>query len=381
MLAAITHRGPDEGGVDAYGACVLGHRRLRVLDLDTGFQPAENETSDVHVVFNGEIYEFQALREELLAAGHELRGTGDTATLPHLYEEHGPRFAERLHGMFALALWDAPRERLVLARDRIGKKPLLWTQLPDGTLAFASELKALVRLPALRREVDPQALDAFLALQYVPGPGTALEGVHKLPPGHVLVWERGSVTVEEYWRLEPEPAERSDEEWFELVRCVALVAREGLVAAVPAEGDGDVLAGELGDQEHRQRRLVPERLVERPGEPRQQRLRVELDLELLVTRAVAARDRARVRPLVVPRVREADRERAHGLGRGRRHHGDDDARVEAAREERPEGHVRDEPAPDGRGDPLAHELEPLLVAPLGRLGLEPPVLLLSLIHI
>lgn len=241
MLAAIVHRGPDEGGVDAYGACVLGHRRLKVIDLETGFQPVDNEAGDVHAVFNGELYEFRALREELDAKGHELRGTGDTPTLPHLYEEHGPRFAELLHGMFALALWDASRERLVLARDRIGKKPLLWTQLPDGTLAFASELKALVRLPTLRREVDPTAIDAYLALQYVPGPGTAMKGVNKLPPGHVLVWERGTVTVERYWSLEPEQAQRSNEEWLELVReTVTAAVRRRLIADVPL---GALLSG------------------------------------------------------------------------------------------------------------------------------------------
>jgi asparagine synthase (glutamine-hydrolysing) len=241
MLAAIVHRGPDEGGVDAYGACVLGHRRLKVIDLETGFQPVDNEAGDVHAVFNGELYEFRALRAELQAKGHAIRGTGDTPTLPHLYEEHGPRFVERLHGMFALALWDASRERLVLARDRIGKKPLLWTQLPDGTLAFASELKALVRLPSLRREVDPAAIDAYLALQYVPGAGTALRGVNKLPPGHLLVWERGTVTVERYWELEPTRAERSDDEWLELVReTVTAAVRRRLIADVPL---GALLSG------------------------------------------------------------------------------------------------------------------------------------------
>src|SRR5439155_21954288 len=107
-------------------------------------------------------------RAELAAKGHIVRGTGDTPVIPHLYEEHGPRFVERLSGMFAIALWDARAGRLVLARDRVGKKPLLWTRLPDGTLAFASELKALVLLPGLVREVDPRSLDAYLALQYVP---------------------------------------------------------------------------------------------------------------------------------------------------------------------------------------------------------------------
>src|SRR6478736_8445199 len=215
MNAALVHRGPDEGSVDAFGRCILGHRRLQVIDLATGSQPVTNETGDVTAVFNGELYNFHELRREL--SGHEVRGTGDTPVIPHLYEEHGVAFVERLGGMFTLALWDAPRERLVLARDRVGKKPLLWTLLPDGTLAFASELKALLRLPGVSRELDPAALDAYLALQYVPS-GTALRGVEKLPPGHVLVAEGGNVTVEPYWSLEPRAEELGDQEWLERVR-------------------------------------------------------------------------------------------------------------------------------------------------------------------
>src|SRR4051812_24535303 len=123
MRATIVHRGPDEGSTDAFGHCVLGHQRLKVLDLDTGYQPVSNEAGDVVAVFNGELYNFGELRAEL--DGHALRGTGDTPVLPHLYEESGPRFVERLDGMFALALWDAPRERLVLARGRRRQKTLL----------------------------------------------------------------------------------------------------------------------------------------------------------------------------------------------------------------------------------------------------------------
>ena len=186
MNAALVHRGPDEGSVDAFGRCVLGNRRLQVIDLATGSQPVANESGDVVAVFNGELYNFRELRAEL--AGHEVRGSGDTPVIPHLYEESGLAFVSRLEGMFAIALWDAGRERLVLARDRVGKKPLLWTRLGDGTLAFASELKALLRLPGVSRELDPAALDAYLALQYVPT-GTALRGVEKLPPGHLLVAE------------------------------------------------------------------------------------------------------------------------------------------------------------------------------------------------
>src|SRR5262245_47307840 len=238
MRAALVHRGPDDGSTDIFGRCVLGHQRLKVIDLDTGYQPVANEAGDVAAVFNGEAYNFAALRDEL--RGHQIRGTGDTPVLPHLYEESGPRFVERLHGMFALALWDSVRDRLVLARDRLGKKPLLWTRLPDGTLAFASELKALLRLPGVSRELDPAALDAYLALQYVPA-GTALRAVEKLPPGHLLVAEGESVRVEPYWSLEPRTGELRDEEWLERVRAtVGASVRRRLVADVPL---GALLSG------------------------------------------------------------------------------------------------------------------------------------------
>jgi asparagine synthase (glutamine-hydrolysing) len=239
MRAALVHRGPDEGSTDTFGHCVLGHQRLKVVDLETGYQPVTNEPGDVVAVFNGEAYNFRALRAEL--RDHEVRGTGDTPILPHLYEESGPRFVERLHGMFALALWDAGRERLVLARDRLGKKPLLWTRLADGTLAFASELKALLRLPGTSREVDLEAIDAYLALQYVPGDRTALHGVRKLPPGHVLVAERETERIERYWNAEPADASTREEEWLERVRStVSAAVQKRLVADVPL---GALLSG------------------------------------------------------------------------------------------------------------------------------------------
>ncbi len=237
MNAALVHRGPDEGSVDAFGRCVLGNRRLQVIDLETGSQPVANEAGDVVAVFNGELYNFRDLRAGLGA--HEVRGTGDTPVIPHLYEEHGVGFVERLEGMFALALWDADRDRLVLARDRVGKKPLVHTRLADGSLAFASEVKALLRLPGVRVEPDPAQLDAYLALQYVPG-GTGLQGIEKLSPGHVLVAEGGRVSVEPYAELhELEP--RSDAEWLDLVRDEVTAAVERrLVADVPV---GALLSG------------------------------------------------------------------------------------------------------------------------------------------
>jgi asparagine synthase (glutamine-hydrolysing) len=239
MRAALVHRGPDDGSTDVFGPCVLGHQRLKVIDLDTGYQPVANESGDVVAVFNGEIYNFESLRVEL--TGHEVRGTGDTPILPHLYEESGPHFVEQMHGMFALALWDASRERLLLARDRLGKKPLLYTRLPDGTLAFASELKALLRLPGLARDVDLDAIDAYLALQYVPGDRTALRGIRKVPPGHVLVVQAAGEQLHRYWEPQAAAPSAGDDEWLERVRStVADAVRKRLVADVPL---GALLSG------------------------------------------------------------------------------------------------------------------------------------------
>jgi asparagine synthase (glutamine-hydrolysing) len=238
MNEAIVHRGPDHGAVAAYGRCVLGYRRLAIIDLATGDQPIENERGDVAAVFNGELYNFRALRRELEARGHEIRGTGDSPLIPHAYEEWGLEFVERLEGMFAIALWDRGAERLVLARDRLGKKPLVYAELPDGTVAFASETKALLRLPEVPRELDLAELDAFLALQYVPRSG--LRAVQKVPPASFAVFEHGSVRVERYWR--PRPAQ-GEGDWLERVRSeVTAAVRRRLVADVPL---GALLSGGL----------------------------------------------------------------------------------------------------------------------------------------
>jgi asparagine synthase (glutamine-hydrolysing) len=243
MSEAIVHRGPDEHGVDTLGRCALGHRRLRVVDLRHGQQPARNEDGSVMVVFNGELYNFKALRADLEAKGHRIPGHGDTAAIPHLYEEYGVDFVERLEGMFALALWDESRERLVLARDRLGKKPLLTAHLPDGSFVFASELKALLQLPQLERELDLQALDAYLALQYVPGTATPLRGVRKLAPGHLLVLEGGHEHEQRYWKPAPRAPEgvTTHAEWLDAVRSTVTEAvRDRLVADVPI---GALLSG------------------------------------------------------------------------------------------------------------------------------------------
>jgi asparagine synthase (glutamine-hydrolysing) len=238
MNDAIVHRGPDHGAVASHGRCVLGYRRLSIIDLVTGDQPLANEDGEIVAVFNGEIYNFRELRRDLEALGHEIRGTGDSPLIPHAYEEWGLDFAERLEGMFAIALWDRGRERLVLVRDRLGKKPLLYARLPDGPLAFASETKALLRLPGLPRELDLEQLDAYLALQYVPRSG--LKAIDKVPPGSLVVAEGGGLRVMRYWRPEPAPA---GGDWVERVREeVTAAVRRRLVSDVPL---GALLSGGL----------------------------------------------------------------------------------------------------------------------------------------
>jgi asparagine synthase (glutamine-hydrolysing) len=201
MCEAIIHRGPDSRGLHIDGGVGLGIQRLRVIDLDTGDQPIFNEDGSIVVVLNGEIYNFVALRERLRAAGHHFATKADTEVIVHLYEELGPRCVDQLHGMFAFALWDSRRQRLLLGRDRVGKKPLYYSHR-DGVLSFASELAALLADPAIPRDVDHEALDAYLAYRWVPSPRTAFSGVRKLEPGSVLTFDGGEPRTERYWHLD-----------------------------------------------------------------------------------------------------------------------------------------------------------------------------------
>src|SRR6266540_3364042 len=196
----LRHRGPDGDGRWVGAQAGLAMRRLAIIDLETGDQPVSNELGDVVAVVNGELYNYRELRAELEAKGHSFRGVGDVEVVPHLYEEHGERFVERLRGMFALALWDEARGRLVLARDRFGIKPLYLAEVPAG-LAFASEIAPLLALGAPARP-DLQAIADFLSLGYVPAEATGLEDVRALAPGTVLSWEAGRVEERRYWQLE-----------------------------------------------------------------------------------------------------------------------------------------------------------------------------------
>jgi asparagine synthase (glutamine-hydrolysing) len=212
MLRTLAHRGPDDHVVHPEAGAVLGTRRLSIIDVAGGRQPLVNEDGSVVAAQNGEIYNYVELRRELLARGHTLRSDGDTETLVHLYEEFGERMVDHLRGMFAIAIWDAARGRLVLARDRLGKKPLYW-RLAAGRLSFGSELKALLADPSLHPSISRPGLALYLAYQYVPSPLSILEDVQKLPPASVLVWDDGEPAIERYWVPEYEPkSNRSFEE-------------------------------------------------------------------------------------------------------------------------------------------------------------------------
>jgi len=208
MSAKLVHRGPDSDGTFLDGPVGLAARRLAIIDLAGGDQPIANEDGTITVVQNGELYNYPELRLELQRAGHRFRTSCDTEVLVHLYEREGEAFARRLRGMFAVALWDAPRRRLVLARDRYGIKPLYYRE-ENGGLEFASELRSLPR-----GEIDLDALEAFLAFNSIPAPLTIFREARKLPPGHVLVWESGQTRLERYARPAPVPASelRSDDE-------------------------------------------------------------------------------------------------------------------------------------------------------------------------
>ncbi len=202
MNDSLVHRGPDADGY-LFRDCVgLAMRRLAIIDIAGGQQPVSNETGDVHVVFNGEIYNFVALRRELEACGHVFRTRSDTEVIVHAYEEWGDACVTRFEGMFAFALLDqrpaADGDRLLIARDHLGKKPIYYADL-DGTLVFGSELKPLLLHPKVRREVDPEALGHFLALRFVPSPLSVFRDVRKLPPGHTLAVSRAGVTIRRYW--------------------------------------------------------------------------------------------------------------------------------------------------------------------------------------
>ncbi len=204
MRDALTHRGPDEAAswINPTGHVGLGHRRLSIVDLSSGQQPMPNEDQQVWIAFNGEIYNHTRLRPALESAGHRYRTHSDTETIIHSYEEHGVSSAKQLRGMFAYAIWDETKQQLTLARDRVGIKPLYYSLLPDGTLHFASEIKALIESKAVAPELNYNVLADQFANRYTSGDETMFKGVKRLSPGHTLTWQNGKIEISQYWQLD-----------------------------------------------------------------------------------------------------------------------------------------------------------------------------------
>jgi asparagine synthase (glutamine-hydrolysing) len=241
MRDVIRHRGPDDCGIYLDGNAGLGHRRLSIVDVSGGHQPMPNEDGSLHVVYNGEIYNHSDYREGLEARGHTYRTHCDTETILHLYEEKGARCVEDLRGMFAFAVWDSRRRELFIARDRLGVKPLYYVHREDGSLFFASEIKALLEARAARPELNYRVLPDYLANHGASGDETLFEGVRRLPPGHTMLWRDGRVEIKKYWDVSYTPKDgggdgraKSDEtyvsEWSELFRTSV---RLRLMADVP----------------------------------------------------------------------------------------------------------------------------------------------------
>ncbi len=238
MRDVLRHRGPDDAGVFVDGHAALAHRRLSIVDLAAGHQPLANEDETVWIVFNGEIYNHASIRAELESAGHRYRTRSDTETIVHAYEQWGDACVERLRGMFAFAIWDAPRRRLLLARDRLGIKPLYWT-LARGRLLFGSEIKAILESGLVQASANEAVVPELLSTRYLSGSETLFTGIHRLMPGHTLVYEDGAVTTRQYWdvpvgQTSGDLAGRSDGELVERFRALLEESvRLRLMADVP----------------------------------------------------------------------------------------------------------------------------------------------------
>jgi asparagine synthase (glutamine-hydrolysing) len=209
MADAIVHRGPDDEGYYIKGQIGLGFRRLSIIDLSGGHQPLSNEDGSIWIIFNGEIYNYQELRSELVSKGHIFRTKSDTEVIVHLYEEFGPDCTKKLRGMFAFAIWDSVRKTLFLARDRVGIKPLYY-YLAENFISFGSEMKAILVDPAVRREIDPAMIDRFLTYYYLPGSATLFRNFFKLYPGHWLLVSGGKIQIQSYWDLHFQPFEAGE---------------------------------------------------------------------------------------------------------------------------------------------------------------------------
>ncbi len=221
MADQIIHRGPDDEGFFIENGVALGARRLKIIDLETGHQPQCNEDGKIWITYNGEIYNFLELRRELEEKGHKFKTKSDTEVIIHLYEEEGEEGLKKLRGMFAFGIWDGRKRRLLLARDRIGKKPLYYT-IADSTIVFSSEIKGILKYGRVERELDLNALDLYLTLEYIPSPLSIFKGIKKLMPGHYLIFDEKGAQEKSYWELErvevPSDIEEIKERLRELIK-------------------------------------------------------------------------------------------------------------------------------------------------------------------
>jgi asparagine synthase (glutamine-hydrolysing) len=240
MADTISHRGPDDEGYYRSGPVGLGFRRLSIIDLATGHQPLSNEDGTVWIVFNGEIYNFEELRDDLLARGHMFRTRTDTEVIVHLYEEFGPACVERLRGMFGFAIWDERQQTLMLARDRVGIKPVYYA-IGTDSLVFGSEIKAILADPEIGARVRPEVVDRFLTFYFVPGEDTLFENIFKLRPGSYMIVREGNAEIHQYWDLDfnPTPISTADAE-KQLIELLDESVRLHMISDVPV---GILLSG------------------------------------------------------------------------------------------------------------------------------------------
>ncbi len=242
MNDTMVHRGPDDSGYYIGENAALAMRRLSIIDLATGHQPISNEDDTIWLVFNGEIYNYQTIREELLKRGHQFKTNSDSEVIIHAYEEYGDDCVDHLNGMFGFALWDSARRRLMVARDRVGIKPLYYAH-HNGHLVFGSELKSVIQHPFVPRDLDPVALNYFLTLEYIPSPYSIFQHVRKLPPGHRLIFEEGDIRIEKYWDIKHDPVSMGEQEAQEkLAWLIQDAVRLRLISDVPL---GAFLSGGL----------------------------------------------------------------------------------------------------------------------------------------
>jgi asparagine synthase (glutamine-hydrolysing) len=240
MLHSIEHRGPDDEGIYRSGGVGLGHRRLKIIDLNTGKQPLCNEDGTVWIIYNGEVYNYVELRSYLINKGHRFTSASDTEVIVHLYEEFGPECVKQLRGMFSFALWDDKSKTLLLARDRVGIKPLYYCHTPNS-LVFASEIKAILAEGSVEAEIDPTSLHNFLTYFYVPGDRTLFKNIYRLEPGHYMVAKNGAVKTTQYWDLTFEKTTATfDETVVELDQRLSQTVRDHMISDVPV---GVLLSG------------------------------------------------------------------------------------------------------------------------------------------